>query len=48
MWEEEMGSFKDTENIYLEKLDGNRENGTTKIMGWLFETVKMVNIQYSP
>lgn len=36
---EEKGSFTDTESIYLEKLEGNPEDITTYIKGWLFETV---------
>lgn len=39
MWVEEMESFKDTKNIYLEKLEGNQENDTTKIKDCFFETV---------
>lgn len=37
MWVEEMQSFKDIENIYLERWGGTKKNGVTKVKDWFLE-----------
>lgn len=51
MWVEEMQSFKDIGNIYLERLEGNQENGTVKVKDWFLETAWLssfdVNLEHT-
>ena len=51
MWVEEMQSFKDIGNIYLERLEGNQENDAIKVKDWFLETAWLssfdVNLEHT-
>lgn len=51
MWVEEMQSFKDIGSIYLERLEGNQENGAVKVKDWFLETAWLssfdVNLEHT-
>ena len=51
MWVEDMQSFKDIGNIYLERLEGNQENDAIKVKDWFLETAWLssfdVNLEHT-